>query len=95
MKLDITYTMLGLHGQIEMTNGSIRPITNGSIRPITSATFPRRVFVAIAARARPLQQQEEEASAIHKRTLRNASPLTIIITIVINLMSFNFSYIIF
>ena len=54
MKLDIAYTMLGLHGQIE--------ITNGSIRPITSATFPRRVFVAIAARAKTLQQQEEEAS---------------------------------
>ena len=28
MKLDIAYTMLGLHGQTEMTNGSIRPITS-------------------------------------------------------------------
>ena len=89
MKFDIAYTMLGLHGQTEMTNGSIKPII--------SATFPRRVFVAVAVRAKTFTAAGRRllTSPTRKRTLRNVSPLIIIITIVINLININFSHTIF
>ena len=83
MKLDIAYTMLGLHGQTEMTIGSIRPIT--------SATFPRRVFIVVAVRAKTFTAAGRRLliSPTRKRTLRNVSRLIIIITIVINLINTN------
>ena len=83
MKLDIAYTMLGLHGQTEMTNGSVRPIT--------SATFPGRVLVAVAVRAKTFTAAGRRLliSSTCKRTLRNVSPLIIIITIVNNLINSN------
>ena len=46
VKLAMAYIMLGLHGETA--------ITSGSFRPITSATFVRRVLVAVAVIANTL-----------------------------------------
>ena len=69
VKLAMAYIMFGLHGQTA--------ITSGSIRPITSATFVRRVLVAVAVIANTLTSAGRRLliSPTRRRTLRKVSPL--------------------
>ena len=66
VKLAMAYIMFGLHGE-----------TAGSIRPITSATFVRRVLVAVAVIANTLTSAGRRLliSPTRRRTLRKVSPL--------------------